>query len=152
MNHGQLLETRNAELDKLSLDDGQPLSGQGKEKKWVLLTVQDAACDARCQRKLYLMRQIRTAQNNNMVRLERVWLVTGNEKPDPALLAVHPGLRLARTADSGWVRQMPSGPDLGAHIFLIDPMGNYVLRYDDHSASKGMLKDLNRLLKRSTIG
>lgn len=151
MNHGELLETRSAGLQGMKTADGQALA-EVVAKKWVLLTVQPASCDVRCQNKLYLMRQIRTAQNENMLRLERVWIVPGVEQPDPKLLAALPGLHLVHAADQSQLQLLPLGADPGAYIFLIDPLGNLVLRYDDHSEPKGMLADLRRLLCYSGLG
>lgn len=150
MNHGELLETRSAGLQRLKTTDGRNLA-EAVKKKWVLLTVQPAACDARCQNKLFLMRQIRTAQNENMLRLERVWVVTGAGEPDPSLLAAHPGLYQVR-AGQNELGSLPLSPDAGESIFLIDPLGNLVLRYGDHSEPKGMLADLRRLLRYSGLG
>lgn len=154
MNHGELLETRSAGLQELQAEGG--IHGQTiadlVQKKWVFLTVQSASCDARCQRKLYLMRQVRTAQNENMLRIERVWVIVGGGQPDAQLLAAHPGLHLARVTDLMKLPHFPLGPDAGASIFLIDPLGNLVLRYDDHSNPQGMLKDFGRLLRYSGLG
>jgi len=154
MNHGELLETRPAGLQELQAEGvahGQTIADQ-VQKKWVYLTVQPANCDARCQRKLYLMRQARTAQNENMLRVERVWVIVGDGKPDAQLLAAHPGLHLARVTDIAKLAHLPLRQDAGATIFLIDPLGNLVLRYDDRSSPQGMLKDLGRLLRYSGLG
>jgi hypothetical protein len=151
MNHGELLETRSAGLQGMKTDDGRNLA-EAVAKKWVLLTVQPASCDARCLNKLYLMRQIRTAQNENMLRLERVWIVPGLAQPDPQLLAALPGVHVVHAIDQSVLASLPLGTDAGAAIFLIDPLGNLVLRYDDHSEPKGMLSDLRRLLRYSGLG
>lgn len=150
MNHGELLETRSAGLQEMKTDAGRNL-GETVAKKWVLLTVQSATCDARCQNKLYLMRQIRTAQNENMLRIERVWIVPGMEQPDSRLLAALPGLHLVHV-EQNKLQSLPLGTDTGAFIFLIDPLGNLVLRYDDRSEPKGMLADIRRLLRYSGLG
>lgn len=154
MNHGELLETRSAGLSELPAEgtaDGKTIADL-VQKKWVYLTVQPASCDARCQRKLYLMRQVRTAQNENMLRVDRVWVIVGAGQPDAQLLAVHPGLHLARVTDLAKLAHLPLGQDVGTSIFLIDPLGNLVLRYDDQSSPQGMLKDLSRLLRYSGLG
>ncbi|AJP47513.1 hypothetical protein PG1C_01615 [Rugosibacter aromaticivorans] len=153
-NHGELLETHPAGLQELwpeGANSGKTL-GEVVRKKWVFLTVQSANCDARCQQKLYLMRQIRTAQNENMERVERVWVILGEGQPDPQLLKLHPGLHLTRVTDLTKLSQLPLSTDSGAFIFLIDPLGNLVLRYDDRSEPKGILKDLGRLLRFSGLG
>lgn len=154
MNHGELLVTRSAGLDVLPVENSTTHQSMADlvKNKWVYLTVQPAACDARCQRKLYLMRQIRTAQNDNMMRVERVWVIVGDGQPDARLLAEHPGLRLTRVANAMQLTQLPLGADPGAYVFLLDPLGNLVLRYDDQAVPKGMLKDMQRLLRYSGLG
>lgn len=156
MNHGELVETRPLAMSLLQgAADGKSLPGPGLKGKWVLLTVQPAACDERCRRKLYYMRQVRTATNENMERIERVWLLDGTGHPDVRLLAEHPGLWVARTADAAWTGALPpagAGAATDAYIYLIDPLGNLVLRYDETFNPKGILKDLGRLLKYSRIG
>ena len=37
-------------------------------------------------------------------------------------------------------------------IYLIDPIGNLMMKYDTTSTSRGMLKDIKKLLKISNIG
>ena len=154
VNKGELLETRSAGLQLLALEGVIPVKmlSESVKKKWVFLTVQVANCDARCQKKLYLMRQIRIAQGENMDRLERVWVILGDGQPDPQLLKIHPGLLLARAPTLASLAQLPLSTDSGAYIFLIDPLGNLVMRYDDKSEPKDILKDISRLLRFSGIG
>ena len=152
MNHGELLETRPVPATMLQEVSGRQFPFAALRGKWLLLTVQSAACDARCRLKLYYMRQVRTAQNENMMRIERLWLLTGEGNPAPELLAEHPGLIVARLVDPAWLASLPVQHETGAHIYLIDPLGNLVLRYNDESNPQGMLKDMLRLLKISRIG
>ena len=49
--------------------------------KWVLVTFDAAACDAYCERKLYVVRQVRRAQGKDMERIERLWVLTDAGKP-----------------------------------------------------------------------
>ena len=37
-------------------------------------------------------------------------------------------------------------------LFIVDPLGNLVLRYDVRQSPKGLLSDLQKLLKLSHIG
>lgn len=152
MNHGELLETRPLPAATLQDLTGREFPFETLRGKWLLLTVQPAACEARCRQKLYYMRQVRTAQNENMMRIERLWLLTGAGSPATELLAEHPGLIVARPLEPAWLATLPLRQDAGEHIYLIDPLGNLVLRYGDESEPKGMLKDLVRLLKISRIG
>lgn len=152
MNHGELLPTKPVPAAMLQDISGRQFPLETLRGKWLLVTVQSAACDARCRQKLYYMRQVRTALNENMMRVERLWLLADAGNPSPELLAEHPGLLVARPLDSAWLGVFPVRREAGEHVYLIDPLGNAVLRYDDTSEPKGMLKDLGRLLKVSRIG
>src|SRR5258706_2638432 len=86
--------------------------------KWVLLMTDAAACDAACERKLYILRQLRRAQGKEMERVERLWLVSDGGAPRPELLARLEGPRAARFKGA----MVAPG-----HIYLGDPPGNPML-------------------------
>ena len=69
-------------------------------------------------------------------------------RPIRVSLAQHPGLVVAQVGETARAA-LPGGT--GA-IFLIDPLGNLVLRYGADPDIKGISKDLTRLLKASGIG
>jgi hypothetical protein len=129
------------------------LSGAPLERlrgKWVLVTFDAATCDPYCERKLYFMRQLRRAQGRNQERVERLWLLTDGARPAPRLLAAIAGTRLAPAA-----AHAPRFPAAGAvtdHIYLVDPLGNLMMRYPRDPDPGQMLKDLRRLLRTSQIG
>jgi hypothetical protein len=152
MNYGELLETRLLPVAILSDLAGKSIATDSLRGKWWLVTIQSPSCDPRCQRKLYTMRQVRTTQGENMERIERLWLINGDGAPDPKLLAEHPGLLVGRPQDPAWLAAFPVKDKASDHIYLIDPLGNLVLRYGDEVDPKGMIKDLTRLLKVSQIG
>ena len=135
-NYGELIEPR-----PLSGPAFEPLRG-----KWVLVSFDSAACDAYCQKKLYFMRQIRTAQGKERERVERVWALTDAGSPRGELLAQFEGTRITQ-ADPG---PFPGNPR--EHIYLIDPLGNLMMRYPRDPDPSRMLKDLQRLLRYSRIG
>jgi cytochrome oxidase Cu insertion factor (SCO1/SenC/PrrC family) len=152
MNHGELLETRPLPPAVLSDLAGNTFTSDKLLGKWLLVTIQSPACDEKCQRKLYYLRQVRITQGENMGRIERLWLLRGEGLPDAQLVAAHPGLRIARPKEPAWLAEFPTKGDALEHIYLIDPMGNLVLRYDDDVNPKGMVSDLTRLLKISRVG
>ena len=152
INHGELLETRPIPHAVLSDLAGNTFASDKLFGKWLLVTIQTAACDYKCQRKLYYLRQARITQGENMGRIERLWLIRDTGMPDPQLIAAHPGLRIARPADPAWLAQFPAGGDPAQYIYLIDPLGNLVLRYDENVDPKGLVNDLTRLLKVSRVG
>jgi len=124
----------------------RPLTGAPFEAlrgKWVLLMFDAAACDAYCERKLYFMRQVRRTQGKEMERIERLWAITDGGKPRAEVLAAIEGTHLARLNDQAF------SPD---YIYLIDPLGNLMLRFPRDPDPSRMVKDLQRLLKASRIG
>jgi hypothetical protein len=136
VNYGELLPTRPPP------DAAMLAEFKGR---WVLLTADAAACNAECEAALYGTRQARTIQGREMDRVVRVWLVTADVAPAPALLAEHPDLVIRRGTLSGW----PAGAE---RIYLVDPLGNLVLAWPRDPDIKKMSTDIGRLLKASRIG
>lgn len=136
-NYGELLEPR--------LISAAPLAAL--RGKWVLVSADAAACDAYCERKLYFMRQIRRAQGKDMDRVERLWLLTDGGKPPPQLLVAIEGTHIAPL--SAPFTDLPFTP---AHIYLVDPLGNLMMRFPRDADPSRMIKDLQRLLKYSRVG
>lgn len=152
MNHGELLETKPVAQGILSDLSGKPFAFDKLRGKWLLITIQSSSCDEKCQRKLYFLRQVRITQGENMSRIERLWVLRGDGMPNQGLIAEHPGLLIARPTVPSWLSTFPAKNDISEHIYLVDPLGNLVLRYNDDVDPKGMVSDLTRLLKISRVG
>jgi hypothetical protein len=135
-NYGELIPPRT-----LSAPPFQELRG-----RWVLVTFDAAACDAYCERKLYFVRQVRKAQAKDQARLERLWVITDAGVPRAELLAAIEGTRISRMKLEGF----PGDPV--DHIYLVDPLGNLMLRFPRDPDPSKMSKDLQRLLKYSRVG
>jgi hypothetical protein len=130
-----------------------PLAGPPFDElrgKWVLVSLDAAACDAYCEKKLYILRQVRTAQHKNMGRVERLWLLTDNGRPRAELVAAIQGTRLAAQKDSPAAKEFPG--NITDHIYLVDPNGNLMMRFPRDPDPSKLLKDLERLLRLSQIG
>ncbi len=148
MNYGTLLPTAPAPLLEGTRGDGAPFRLADLRGRWVLLVDARGRCDAPCERLLYAARQARTMQGREQERIVRVLLVPEGALPGAALLAEHPELVVAQAGGAA-----PAGlPGPAAAIYVIDPLGNLVLRYDADPDIKGIAKDLARLLKASGIG
>lgn len=121
---------------------------------WTLVYVGDGACDEDCRRALLVMRQTRLALNNDMSRVERVWLATGSCCP----------METAAPPEAGLVVLDANGPAAGAllqafpaagrahSLFVVDPLGNLMMSYDARNDPHGLLEDLRKLLRLSHIG
>lgn len=122
--------------------------------QWLLVSVGDAPCDARCEQHLYLQRQLRESLGKNKDRMDWVWLVTGETPVRDTLrpaLTEATVLRVDGTALAQWL--VPAaGQGLADHLYVVDPQGNWMLRFpaamDTEAASKAK-RDLERLMRAS---
>jgi len=118
--------------------------------RWVMVVSDSGECPAACRDKLVTMQQVRLALGRNASRVERVFVVDDLRPPDAAALGAFSGLRVALTP-AGLSLPPGAGNDR-AHIYLVDPRGNVMLRWPAGADRKRMLGDLQRLLKASQIG
>ena len=139
-NYGTLLAPRPVAL---------PPSGELKGK-WVLVQFDSGACESACERKLYFMRQVRRAQGKEMTRVARLWLLTDAVQPGSALSAAIEGTVRAPQADLAG--QFPFEKSVADHIYLIDPLGNLMMRFPRDPEPARVIKDLKHLLKVSSFG
>lgn len=133
--------------------DGTPADPAELRDKWTLLYIGDGACDADCRTALVFGRQTRLALNNDMTRVQRVFLATSHCCDMDYLNAEHPGL-VALDASSPEAQpllaQFPG--DHPRSLFIVDPLGNLMMRHDASHTTKDLLSDLKKLLKLSHIG
>lgn len=123
----------------------QSLSGPPFDRlrgKWLLVAVDSAACDAWCERKLYYLRQLRRALGKDMDRVERLWLLTDDAKPRAELLQAIEGTLIERAPKMDAFREKPAD-----HLYVVDPLGNLMMRYPRDPDPSKILKDLQRLMK-----
>jgi hypothetical protein len=121
---------------------------------WTLVYVGDGACDEECRRALLVMRQTRLALNNDMSRVERVWLATGSCCPTQSAAAPEAGLVVLDANGPAAGALLQAFPAAGrAHsLFVVDPLGNLMMSYDARNDPHGLLEDLRKLLRLSHIG
>ena len=151
-NYGELLETRPLPEARLQLVDGTAFELSRLKGKWVLLMVDSGNCDEFCRRKLFTLRQLRLAQGKDMERIERAWLISDDTMPSAAAMSEYQGTWLIRAAGSELLQQLPAERALADHLYLVDPLGNLVLRYPRDADPLKIIQDLARLLKTSRIG
>jgi cytochrome oxidase Cu insertion factor (SCO1/SenC/PrrC family) len=135
----------------------QPLAADAMRGKWSMVFIGDGACDVRCREALTLMRQTRLALSDKMERVQRVFLVTGNCCDQAYLDTEHAGLLLGRIDNPAGQTLLETFPDTNqagtlGRIYLVDPLGNLMMKYEPDAPQKGLLDDLKKLLKLSHIG
>jgi hypothetical protein len=151
VNYGELIPPRSiADLSGATLD-GKPFELSQLKGRWVLLHPGGASCDEPCVRRHFLMRQVRLMQNRNMERIERLWLIAGDGPPDRRHAEAYAGMRVMR-APAEVLQRFPAPGDPRQHIYLVDPLGNLMMRFPADPDPKGVHRDLGRLLRASRVG
>lgn len=156
-NYGTLIDPRTYPIPATlatSALDGTPAALRAYKGKWVMLSVDDADCADACRKKLYEMRQLRLAQGKDMERIERVWLITDAQPIETMLMREYDGTRMLRAsaeAVKGWL-PTDAGTAPSDHLYMIDPLGNLMMRFPKDADPNKIKKDLVKLLKASRIG
>lgn len=154
--HGELIDPQRPmpSAQTLPLTDAQgaavlPTTLKGQ---WLLVVVGGGDCDAVCERQLYLQRQLREALGKNKDRLERVWLVDDGRPVRESLRPALEGARVLnvpRSALAAWL-EPAAGQALGAHFYVVDPMGHWMMRFPAPSEPTAVKRDLEKLLRASS--
>lgn len=139
-----------AELALVDLEN-RPFDLQDERGQWILLTVDGAECPESCARKLFMMRQNHASTGKNVVRIDRVWLITDDADVPEAVQTAYQGTKMLR-ADPTQVRAFLGTDTPENHIWIIDPLNNLMLRFPEDPDPIRMRSDLGRLLFASQVG
>ena len=141
--HGELIGNGQTRAD---------LGVQAEEGRWQLLVTAPKDCAVDCQQLVYLARQIQIGLGRDAGRASH------------AIAAAQP---LSSEYEAKLTREYPqlqrypldlatfsktTGDKAEPQLWIIDPHGNLVLRYDPSVKGKDLLNDLRHLLKLSNIG
>ena len=155
-NYGTLIDPRAHPVPPLGTTDlqGKPVALEAWKGKWIMLQAAPGDCQQACKEQLVKIRQLRLMQGKGMERIERVWLVTDNAPLDIELMKVIDGARFLRVkpeAVKAWLPVEP-GSDVTDHLFLIDPLGNLMMRFPKNAEPNKVTRDIGKLLKASGVG
>lgn len=155
-NYGALLDPRQYPIPALGSVglDGKPLALDAYKGKWIMLQAAPGDCPQACKDQLVEMRQLRLMTGKEMERIERVWLITDDTPLDTMLMRVVDGTRFLRAKPEPVKAWLPveQGGNVSEHIYLIDPLGNLMMRFPKNADPAKVKKDLGKLLKASAIG
>lgn len=155
-NFGELIDPQRPLPDQVATDlEGKPVNLRELKGQWLLVSVGSGDCRDACVQQLYLQRQLRESLGKDKDRLDRVWLVSDAQAVAPALL---PGLKEAtvlRVSQADLDRWLApaTGHMLAEHLYLVDPLGNWMLRFPanlDVAAAAKAKRDLERLMRASS--
>lgn len=158
--HGVLVEpARPLPALKLLDADGKAAADDALLGKWSIVQIGAADCAQPCADKLLQTRQIRTLLNEKRLRVQRVYIAPDAAARDALrtqLGSAHPDLRVFADDGATGARARDfftlQGPQDAQAIYLLDPLGNWLMVYPEKSDYKNILKDLKYLLKLSQIG
>lgn len=134
--------------------DGQVTTDEIFKEKWSLVYVADGACNSDCRNALWTMRQTRLLLAEDMDRVQRVFIASGDYCDREFFDQEHAGLSVLRATDESgqqWLQTFPA-TEPTPYIYIVDPLGNLMMRFDSRENPKGLLSDLEKLLKLSHIG
>ena len=155
-NYSELIQPlRPIPLD-LPLTDlqGKAVKAEWLKDQWLLVVVSAAACDATCEKLLWVQRQLRETLGREKDRVDKVWLIDDGGSPKPqALEGVTVNteatvLRVPAKALASWLQPAP-GQALEDHLYIVDPMGNWMMRVPANPDPAKLKRDLEKLLRAS---
>lgn len=160
-NHGELIQpVRQIEGVSLQTLDGKPAHFSELRGKWIMVHIGPSSCPEECLKNIYTMRQVHAAQAKEIGRVQRIFIATDMETAEQlkAKLVGYPEMPVwtgEKKALAEVLQSFGIGAAQGAErqgIYLVDPLGNLIMRYPPGTDPGGMLKDLTRLLKYSWVG
>lgn len=152
LNYGELLEPKLIPDVALNNAEGKSFPLGNLRGKWIMLTIDSGDCDKVCNQKLFLMRQIRISMTKEMNRIERVLVLSGDAKLTAATLKEYPGMHVLSGANQALLNTFSGVPNVADYIFLVDPVGQVMMRYARNPDPAGIRRDLSRLLSVSQVG
>lgn len=119
---------------------------------WQLLVTSVQACAEDCQQLIYLARQIHIGLGREASRANHGLAVASPlpEKLSQRLKQEYPQLQRYPLDVDAYGRVLPDNS--APQLWIVDPLGNLVLRYPADVNGKDLLNDLKQLLKLSNIG
>lgn len=160
LHHGELVHPAQPLTDvALRKSDGTESRLTALRGSWTLITLSHLPCNEACRNNLYKMQQVRLTQGKDAGRVQRVFIAQAGSGDPSALATQYPGLSVLTGTPTEFQkitgqlagRDSKSLPNRES-VYLVDPLGNLVLRYNADADPSGMRKDLARLLRLSQIG
>jgi hypothetical protein len=124
-------------------------------EKWSMVLITDQ-CDQACETRLYEVRQIHASLEKNMNRVQRILLT--HQQDVAALKIKYPDLIILNQAKGDvdtLASQFKNGDQnvFDEHsVYLVDPLGNWMMKYDSKIAAKDIRKEVEHLLRYSWAG
>lgn len=157
-NYATLIEPSRAMPAALPLTDleGRPVSAASLRGQWLLVVVGRGACDGDCEQRLFMQRQLREMTGRERERIDKLWLVIDDAPiaaPLRAVLAAAPAtqvLRVPAPVLQQWL-EPAGGESLESHLYVVDPMGQWMMRAPPRAEPAKFKRDIDKLLRASSF-
>jgi len=160
VNHGEILNPIvHISSFKLTDKDNEIIPQAELTYKWRLISFLAKDCDQACESRLYDTRQIHTSLGKNQHRLSRMFvhlepageaLIKLIDETHENVIHVNGDVRVIKESLGVNIRSDVSITN--NEVYIMDPMGNVMMRFTQEQPSKEFLFDLKKLLKASQIG
>ncbi len=133
---------------------GAAVKAESLKGQWLLVVVSGGACDVICEKHLWLQRQLRETLGREKDRLDKVWLIADDAPPRAQTLdAIRTNteitvLRAPASALSAWLAPA-AGHALADHLYVVDPLGNWMMRSPAEPEPGKLKRDVEKLLRAS---
>ncbi len=122
-----------------------------------MLMVGGGDCPAACVERLYHLRQVRLTTGKDRDRVQRVWLIPDATPLSTMLIREYDGTEMLRADPAELERWLPiaaseSRQAYADHIYVVDPLGNLMMRFPSNADPNMTKRDLAKLLRASRIG
>ncbi len=141
--------------------EGSPFTLKDMVGKWVMVYIGQPECDKPCKINLYNIRQTRLGQKGEHDRIERLYIMVGDEVPTAlkTTLNDYNGMKIVRVDNATLPKLLSSfktnngiPANTANRVYLVDPIGNFMMKYEQGFDPRGLAKDLELLLKVSLVG
>ncbi len=166
-NYGTLIEPQRP-MPALHLQtlDGRGVDGASLRGKWLMVMIAGGGCPRACEERLYHLRQVRLTTGKERDRVVRVWLIPDDAPLSTMLIRAYDGTAMLRADPNeiaAWLSENSGASKLGErsgniadrisdHIYLVDPLGNLMMRFPIDADPNQTRRDLAKLLRASRVG
>lgn len=162
VNYGTLVSPQRpmptaSELPLTTLD-GKPYDLQQLKGQWLLVAADGGECPEACAKKLFILRNTHAMTGKNVDRLKRVWFITDDAPVPEKVLDAYKGTVMLRVKPADLQKYLTTAQGgegaqgLKEPIWIVDPLGNLILRYPKDPDPLKVRKDIGKLLHNSRIG
>jgi cytochrome oxidase Cu insertion factor (SCO1/SenC/PrrC family) len=147
VNNGELIGPNPVGELRVGIFNNSPFTFSVVDGRWAFVSMASVSCEEDCQKRLYLMRQIRLTQGAESERIDRILFSLDGLELSPELVSQHAGTYFVESTEEELNQIFGEYTDRDRFIYLIDPVGNLMMKFPDGMNPSLIKKDVSKLLK-----